>query len=123
MNSKYSKTLEWSDADEAWIASAPELPGCKADGKTPEAALAELEIVISEWLEEAQRIGNPIPAPLPSIESVALASPYLNTSAIARDLGIAPRTFCARISNRTPLRRQEAEKLRTNLSKHNLVLM
>lgn len=123
MNSKYSKTLEWSDADEAWIASAPELPGCKADGETPEAALAELEIVISEWLEEAQRIGNPIPAPLPSIESISLASPYLNTSAIARDLGITPRTFCARIKNRTPFRRQEAEKLRENLNKHNLVLM
>ncbi|MBE6409140.1 MAG: type II toxin-antitoxin system HicB family antitoxin [Akkermansia sp.] len=123
MHSKYSKTLEWSDADNAWIAGAPELPGCKADGETPEEALAELEIVIAEWLEEAQRIGNPIPAPLPSIESIALASPYLNTSAIARDLGIAPRTFCARISNRTPLRRQEAERLRENLNKHNLVLM
>lgn len=123
MHSKYSKTLEWSDADNAWIAGAPELPGCKADGETPEEALAELEIVIAEWLEEAQRIGNPLPAPLPSIESIALASPYLNTSAIARDLGIAPRTFCARISNRTPLRRQEAERLRENLNKHNLVLM
>ena len=123
MHSKYSKTLEWSDANNAWIAGAPELPGCKADGETPEEALAELEIVIAEWLEEAQRIGNPIPAPLPSIESIALASPYLNTSAIARDLGIAPRTFCARISNRTPLRRQEAERLRENLNKHNLVLM
>lgn len=123
MHSKYSKTLEWSEEDSAWIASAPELPGCKADGETPEAALAELEIVISEWLEEAHRIGNTIPAPLPSIESIALASPYLNTSAIARDLGIAPRTFCARISNRTPLRRQEAERLRENFNKHNLVLM
>lgn len=123
MYSKYSKTLEWSEEDSAWIASAPELPGCKADGETPEAALAELEIVISEWLEEAHRIGNTIPAPLPSIESIALASPYLNTSAIARDLGIAPRTFCARINNRTPLRRQEAERLRENFNKHNLVLM
>lgn len=48
MHSKYSKTLEWSEKDSAWIASVPELPGCKADGETPEAALAELEIVISE---------------------------------------------------------------------------
>lgn len=107
MNSKYSKTLEWSDADEAWIASAPELPGCKAVGKTPEAALAELEIVISAWLEEALRIGNPIPAPLPNIESGALASPYLNTSASplapsAPASTTAPRCAARKLKNCAP---------------------
>lgn len=120
---KYKINLQWSERDEAWIASVPELPGCMADGKTPAAALEEVGRVIKDWIEEAQRIGNPVPAPMPSIDSVAMASPYLNTAAIARAMGLAPRTLRARIAHRTPLRDAEAEKLRDTLSRHKLVLM
>lgn len=94
-----------------------------ADGATPEEALAEIETVIAEWIEEAQRIGNAVPAPLPSIESICLASPYLNTSAVARAMGVEPRTLRARIANRTPLKASEAERLREALGKHQLVLL
>lgn len=123
MKTKYKINLEWSERDGAWLASAPELPGCMADGETPEAALAEIEKVIADWIEEAQRIGNPVPAPLPSIESISTASPYLNTAALARALGVEPRTMRARIANRTPLKAHEAEKLRDELTKHQLVLL
>lgn len=123
MKYKYKINLEWSDTDEAWIADVPELPGCKADGPTPAEALAEAEIVIEEWLEEAARINHPIPRPLPTIDAIVTASPYLNTSALARAIGLAPRTFAARLTNKTPLKKEEAEKLRDALAERNLAIM
>jgi predicted RNase H-like HicB family nuclease len=31
---RYEIIIYWSDADQAFIAEVPELPGCAADGKT-----------------------------------------------------------------------------------------
>ena len=60
---KYEIILYWSQEDDAFIAEAPELPGCAADGKTYQDALANIEIIIQEWLETAKELGRPIPAP------------------------------------------------------------
>jgi predicted RNase H-like HicB family nuclease len=60
---KYEIILYWSDEDEAFIAEVPELAGCAADGATRQAALANAEIVIAEWLETARELGRPIPEP------------------------------------------------------------
>jgi predicted RNase H-like HicB family nuclease len=61
--SKYEIIIYWSRADGALIAEVPELPGCAADGKTYKEALASVEIIIQEWLETANQLGRPIPAP------------------------------------------------------------
>src|SRR5260221_529881 len=60
---KYEIIIYWNQADEAFIAEVPELPGCAADGKTYKEALANVEIIIQEWLETAKELGRPIPAP------------------------------------------------------------
>lgn len=60
---KYEVIIYWSNEDEAFIAEAPELPGCAADGATYTEALSNLEIIIDEWIETAQSVGRPIPAP------------------------------------------------------------
>jgi predicted RNase H-like HicB family nuclease len=60
---KYEIILHCSGDDEAFIAVAPELAGCAADGPTRQAALANAEIVIVEWLEIARELGRPIPEP------------------------------------------------------------
>ena len=60
---KYEVIIYWSDEDQAFIAEAPELPGCAADGKTYREALANVEVVIQEWIETAKELGRPIPAP------------------------------------------------------------
>jgi predicted RNase H-like HicB family nuclease len=60
---KYEIIIYWSSEDNAYIAEVPELPGCMADGKTPQEVLATVETVISEWIEIAQVQGRPIPAP------------------------------------------------------------
>ena len=61
--SKYEIIIYWSQADEAFIAEVPELPGCAADGRTYKEALANVEIVIHEWIETAKELGRPIPTP------------------------------------------------------------
>jgi predicted RNase H-like HicB family nuclease len=53
--------ITWSAEDRAFIAEAPELPGCMADGNTHQEALASLEVVIAEWIETAIELGRPIP--------------------------------------------------------------
>lgn len=63
MNPKYEIIIYWSDGDNTFIAEVPELPGCMADGDTYQAALANTELVIQEWLETAQSIGRDIPKP------------------------------------------------------------
>ena len=60
---RYEIIIYWSDEDEAYIAEVPELPGCAADGITYQAALAQAEIVIDEWIETARKLDRPIPEP------------------------------------------------------------
>ena len=60
---KYEMIIYWSDDDGAFIAEMPELPGCAADGATPEDALRNLSSVAREWIETARELGRPIPEP------------------------------------------------------------
>ena len=61
MMNNYQIILYWSKDDNAFIAIAPELPGCMADGETRQEALSNIEIVIDEWIETAQEEGREIP--------------------------------------------------------------
>jgi len=63
MVSKYEIIIFWSEADKAFIAEVPELPGCMADGKTHRQALANAEVIIKEWIETAKGLGRTIPQP------------------------------------------------------------
>ena len=58
---KYEIVLYWSGNDDAFIAEVPELAGCAADGATRQEALANVEVVIAEWLETARELGRSIP--------------------------------------------------------------
>jgi predicted RNase H-like HicB family nuclease len=60
---KYEVIIYWSEEDTAYIAEAPELPGCMADGPTYEEALKNVRIIIEEWIEIARELSRPIPVP------------------------------------------------------------
>ena len=60
---KYEVIIYWSNEDDAFIAEVPELPGCAADGKTYMGALKNVQVIISEWIETAQKLGRAIPEP------------------------------------------------------------
>ena len=46
-----------------FIALVPELPGCKSDGETPEAALQNAYDAIICWIEAAEELGREVPKP------------------------------------------------------------
>lgn len=60
---RYEVIIYWSAEDKAFIAEAPELPGCMADGATYRQALTNLEIVIKEWIETARELERPVSVP------------------------------------------------------------
>ena len=60
---RYEVIIYWSSEDKAFIAEVPELAGCMADGVTYEKTLANLEVVIQEWIETAKKLGRSIPQP------------------------------------------------------------
>jgi len=62
-NLRYEIILYWSKEDQAFIAEVPELPGCAADGATYQEAVANVEVIIREWIETARELGRPIPEP------------------------------------------------------------
>lgn len=61
---EYAVQICWSKEDEAYLAAPCELAGCVADGQTPEEALANLRVVIEEWIEVAKAENRPIPTPM-----------------------------------------------------------
>jgi predicted RNase H-like HicB family nuclease len=60
---KYEVIIYWSEADQAFLAEVPELPGCMADGSTATEALQNVDVVAREWVEVAQSLGRPVPQP------------------------------------------------------------
>jgi len=60
---RYEVIIYWSREDEAFVAEVPELPGCAADGRTYQEALANVQGIIDEWIETATELGRPIPEP------------------------------------------------------------
>lgn len=63
MTHKYEIILCWSDADGAFIAEVPELPGCMAHGDTQQAALDHVNQAMALWIDTAREFGDPVPEP------------------------------------------------------------
>jgi predicted RNase H-like HicB family nuclease len=60
---KYEVIIYWSSEDDAFIAEAPELPGCVAHGASHESALANIKDAMALWIETAKGFGDPVPTP------------------------------------------------------------
>ncbi|MGA3096357.1 MAG: type II toxin-antitoxin system HicB family antitoxin [Bryobacteraceae bacterium] len=60
---KHGVIIYWSDEDGAFVAEAPELPGCMAHGDTQEGALGNALDAMRLWLDTAKEFGDPIPEP------------------------------------------------------------
>lgn len=59
----YCMLLKYSAEDKCYIVSVPDLPGCMADGESPNEAYENAKIVIREWIKTARAAGRPIPEP------------------------------------------------------------
>ena len=60
---RYEIVLYWSNEDQAFIAEAPELPGCMAHGDDQETALRNIKNAMQLWIDTAREFGDPIPQP------------------------------------------------------------
>lgn len=60
---KYEVIILWSQANKAFIAEVPGLPGCMADGPTYAAALKAVESVAKMWIETAESLRRAVPTP------------------------------------------------------------
>lgn len=58
----YSMNIQWSDEDDAYLVTVPELPGCVTHGSSYEEAVAQGRDAIDGWLD-AQDEGEALPAP------------------------------------------------------------
>ena len=59
----YSMVIQWDPRSDIYIASVPELPGCRTHGETYEEALKNILEVIEMWVEDGQGFGGPVPPP------------------------------------------------------------
>jgi predicted RNase H-like HicB family nuclease len=57
----YAIDVTWSDADEAFVARVPNLPGCMAHGPSRGEARANAENAILAWITTAEEFGDAIP--------------------------------------------------------------
>ncbi len=46
-----------------FLATVPDLPGCMSDGETREEAARAIDDAIAAWIDEAKKLGRPIPEP------------------------------------------------------------
>ena len=60
---KYEVIIFWSEADDAFVAEIPELPGCTAHGNTQEEALSNVREAMRLWIDTANEFGDPVPQP------------------------------------------------------------
>ena len=60
---KFEIIIYWSDADGAFVAEVPELPGCMAHGDSQETALKHVNEAIGLWIDTARECGDPVPEP------------------------------------------------------------
>jgi len=60
---KYEIIIYWSREDGCYLAEVPELPGCISDGKTPKETVANIEVIVKEWIECAIEEGREVPQP------------------------------------------------------------
>lgn len=60
---RYALVIEWSEENDAYLATAPDLPGVVTDGPTRAAAAEMGEEAVAVWLSSLRDDGLPIPAP------------------------------------------------------------
>jgi predicted RNase H-like HicB family nuclease len=59
----YLIEITWSEEDEGFIATVPDLPGCSAWGRTAAEAAKEIEDAQAAWIQACKASGEPVPEP------------------------------------------------------------
>ena len=72
---RYTKFIFWSDEDECFIGSCPDICGNCCHGDDPTEVFSELCEIVDEWVEMIQRDGKPLPpvSMVPTTKPVGVA--------------------------------------------------
>lgn len=68
---RYAMVIQWSDEDQVYVVTVPELPGCRTHGASYADAARNGEDVMALWLQSRQETGRPIPIPRSDVLEVA----------------------------------------------------
>lgn len=60
---RYALVIEWSDEDQVFLVSAPDLPGMVTHGRTRAEAAEMGEEATAVWISANRDRGQPVPAP------------------------------------------------------------
>lgn len=60
---RYALVIEWSDEDQIFLVSAPDLPGMVTHGRTRAEAAEMGEEATAVWISATRSLGRSIPAP------------------------------------------------------------
>jgi predicted RNase H-like HicB family nuclease len=74
---KYPIEVFWSDEDEGYIATLPDLPGCSAWGATEAEAIAQAHDASAAWIKAAKAAGRTIPEPTPPLDEANYSGRFL----------------------------------------------
>ena len=55
--------MKYSSEENCYIVTVPDLPGCMADGHSPNEAYENAKIAMREWIETVRAAGREIPEP------------------------------------------------------------
>src|SRR4051794_39241024 len=61
--SRYEIIIQWSDEDQLYLASVPELPGAKTHGDSPAEAATRVVEVAADWIYGSRQLGYEVPEP------------------------------------------------------------
>ena len=59
----YCIIMKYSAKENCYIVTVPDLPGCMADGHSPNEAYENAKIAMREWIETVRAAGREIPEP------------------------------------------------------------
>jgi antitoxin HicB len=62
---RYPIVVRWSEDDQLYLASAPDLPGTTVHGETAAQAVEKSIEAVANWLSGMRSVGAAIPAPSP----------------------------------------------------------
>jgi predicted RNase H-like HicB family nuclease len=82
---QYSMLIQWSDTDNEYIATSPDIPGCQAQGDTYEEAARNGREAIEVYVEHAQE-NDETHLDCDTEEKVTIESAIENISALAQHI-------------------------------------
>ena len=59
----YCIIMKYSAKEKCYIVTVPDLPGCMADGHSPNEAYENAKIAMRDWIETVRAAGREIPEP------------------------------------------------------------